>query len=171
MRFLSLDVETANPDLSTICQVGVGIFENGVLTGTWSSYVDPKDYFHWRFIEIHGITAAMVRDQPSFPAIYPELRELFENNIVVHHSPFDRTAFRKVYERYGLEDFPMRWLDSVQVARKAWKNVYGGYGLANLAQMLDIDFRHHDALEDSVACGKIVAAACRLHKCTAHDWL
>ena len=56
MKFYSLDVETANPDQSTICQIGVGMFEDGALVDTWKSYIDPQDYFHWRFIDIHGIT-------------------------------------------------------------------------------------------------------------------
>ena len=161
MRFYSLDVETANPDQSTICQIGVGVFEDGVLVDTWKSYIDPQDYFHWRFIEIHGITPKMVKRQPTFPKVYPILRQMFENNIVVHHSPFDRVAFRKVFDRYELNHFDVQWLDSVQVARKTWKGLEGGYNLANLACHLDIEFKHHDALEDAIACGRIVLAASR----------
>jgi DNA polymerase-3 subunit epsilon len=170
MKFYSLDVETANPDQSTICQIGVGVFEDGELTGTWKSYIDPQDYFHWRFIDIHGITPKMVKRQPTFPTVYPILRQMFENNIVVHHSPFDRTAFRKVFDKYGLEHFNVRWLDSVHVARKTWTNLEGGYKLDNLAWHLDITFQHHDALEDAIACGKIVAKACRHSGIGADQW-
>ena len=159
MRFYALDVETANPDHSSICQIGVGVFEDGALVDTWMSYIDPQDYFHWRFIEIHGITPKMVIRKPTFPKAYPILRQMLENNIVVHHSPFDRGAFRKAFDKYGLEPFKVKWLDSVQVARKTWKELEGGYNLANLAYCLGIDFKHHDALEDAIACGKIVAKA------------
>jgi DNA polymerase-3 subunit epsilon len=171
MRFYSLDVETANPDQSTICQIGVGIFEDGELIDTWKSYIDPQDYFHWRFIEIHGITPKMVKMKPTFPKIYPVLREMFENNIVVHHSPFDRIAFKKVFDKYDLEPFEVQWLDSVQVARKTWQDIDGGYNLANLAYHLDIEFQHHDALEDAVACGKIVINACHRLSFTIEDWI
>jgi DNA polymerase-3 subunit epsilon len=170
MRFYSLDVETANPDQSTICQIGIGIFEDGKLVDTWKSYIDPKDYFHWRFMEIHGITPKMVKGKPTFPKVYPILRQMLENNIVVHHSPFDRVAFRKVFERYGLEPFEGQWLDSVRVARKTWENLEGGYNLANLASYLDIEFQHHDALEDAIACGKIVVEANRISNLTIFDW-
>lgn len=171
MRFYSLDVETANPDQSTICQIGVGVWEDGLLVDTWKSYIDPQDYFHWRFIEIHGITAKMVKRKPTFPKVYPVLRQMFENNIVVHHSPFDRAAFRKVFDRYGLEDFDVHWLDSVKVARKTWKGLDGGYNLANLAYHLDIEFQHHDALEDAVACGKIVVEACKKSQMSLVDFI
>lgn len=170
MRFYSLDVETANPDQSTICQIGVGVFEDGELVDTWKSYIDPQDYFHWRFIDIHGITPKMVKNKPTFSLVYPILRQMFENQIVVHHSPFDRVAFRKVFDRYGLEPFDVQWLDSVQVARKTWEELEGGYNLANLAYYLDIEFQHHDALEDAIACGKIVLSACKKHACGINGW-
>jgi DNA polymerase III subunit epsilon len=163
MIFYALDVETANPDMASICQIGVGIFENDRLIDTWKSYIDPEDYFHWRFIEIHGIDREMVSGHPAFPGVYPVLREMFENNIVVHHSQFDRVAFQKVFEKYGLEPFEVQWLDSVKVARKAFGNgcLEGGYNLANLAAYLEIEFQHHDALEDALTCGKIVVHATR----------
>jgi DNA polymerase-3 subunit epsilon len=172
MRFYSLDVETANPDQSTICQIGIGIFEGGRLIATWDSYINPRSYFHWRFTEIHGINERHVVNKPAFPDVYPDLRQMFENNIVVHHSPFDRIAFQRVFDRYGLEPFHVKWLDSVKVARKAFGQgtLDGGYGLANLASYLDIDFNHHDALEDSVTCGKIVLYASKRTGIPIHQW-
>jgi DNA polymerase-3 subunit epsilon len=172
MKFYALDVETANPDQSTICQIGIGVFEDGVLVDTWKSYIDPQDYFHWRFIDIHGITPKMVMGKPTFAKVYPVLRKMFEGQIVVHHSPFDRTAFNKAYDRHGLEPFEVKWLDSVRVARKAFGDgrLEGGYNLANLAAYLDIEFLHHDALEDAIACGKIVAKACQRNRIQIHEW-
>ena len=162
MKFYSVDVETANPDQASICQIGVGVFEDGKLVDTWKSYIDPQDYFHWRFIDIHGITPKMVKRKPTLPKVYPILRQMFESNIVVHHSPFDRVAFQKAFNKYGLEHFDVQWLDSVRVAKHTWDDIDGGYNLANLAYHLNIEFQHHDALEDSFACGKIVIEACKL---------
>ena len=171
MKFYSLDVETANHDQSTICQIGVGIFEDNELVGTWKSYINPESPFHWYFTEIHGISARTVKGHPKFPRVYPELRRMFENNIVVHHSPFDRVAFRKVFARYGLEPFEVQWLDSVRVARHTWEEFDGGYNLANLDVHLGIEFQHHDALEDSITCGKIVVEASKINKIEIIKWL
>ena len=170
MKFYSLDVETANPDQSTICQIGVGVFEDGKLVDTWKAYIDPQDYFHWRFIDIHGITPKLVKGKRTFPKVYPKLRRMFENNIVVHHSPFDRIAFQKAFVRFGLEPFEVQWLDSVQVARKSWEGLDGGYNLANLASYLGIQFQHHDALEDAVACGKIFLYATERSGIGIEEW-
>jgi len=45
MRFVAIDVETANPDYSSICQIGVALFENGIITKTWATLINPEDYF------------------------------------------------------------------------------------------------------------------------------
>jgi DNA polymerase-3 subunit epsilon len=160
--FYSLDVETANTDSGSICQIGIGRFEHGELTGTWKSYIDPGEHFNHHNVRVHGIDSDMVQNAPKFYEVYGFLRRTFEHNIVVHHAPFDRVAFGKAYRKYNLEPFPVKWLDSSTVARRTWKQFSKtGYGLHNLAEFLDIKFKHHDALEDSVTAGKIVVAACR----------
>ena len=45
MDFLALDVETANPNLASICQVGLVEFANGELVKSSVWVVDPEDYF------------------------------------------------------------------------------------------------------------------------------
>ena len=40
--FVAIDVETANPNLASICQVGIAGFRDGVLAFEWKSYVDPR---------------------------------------------------------------------------------------------------------------------------------
>jgi DNA polymerase-3 subunit epsilon len=171
MRFFSLDVETANCDSSTICQIGIGKFVNGELVETWESLIDPLSSFHWSNICVHGITEDMVKGSPAFNEIYPVLRKLLSENIVVHHSPFDYHSFKNAYNRFNLKPINIKWLDSARIARHTWRQFSkSGYNLANVASHLGIEFQHHDALEDSVVAGKIVLEACRLTDRRVHDW-
>jgi DNA polymerase-3 subunit epsilon len=171
MQFYSLDVETANSDSSTICQIGIGKFVNGELVETWESLIDPQSYFHWGNVRVHGITEDMVQGAPAFSEVYPVLRQLLSGNIVVHHTPYDYQAFKRSYTRFNLVPINIRWLDSAKVVRHTWQQFSkSGYNLANVANHLGIEFRHHDALEDSVAAGKIVAEACRLTDRRINDW-
>ena len=171
-RFYSLDVETANNDSGSICQIGIGLFENGALTGTWKSYIDPEEPFLWSNIRVHGIRPEMVQDAPRFYEVYGFLRQHFEHSIVVHHAPFDRVAFGRVWAKYRLSPFPVQWLDSSRVARRTWKQFSKtGYGLRNLADHLGLTFHHHDALEDSVTAGWIVVAACLEMRVGVEEWL
>ena len=171
MNFLSLDVETANFDGASICQIGIGLFENGELVDSWESLIDPRSHFHWGNIRVHGITEEMVQGAPLFSEVYPVLRSLLSENIVVHHTPFDNLAFRKAYARFNLKPINIRWLDSSRIVRHTWEQfAKSGYNLANVANHLGIEFRHHDALEDSVAAGRIVVEACRLTGRRVNDW-
>jgi DNA polymerase-3 subunit epsilon len=54
MDFVALDVETANADSSSICQIGLATFEDGCLVDEWSTLVNPEDYFDPFNVSIHG---------------------------------------------------------------------------------------------------------------------
>jgi DNA polymerase-3 subunit epsilon len=43
MDFVAVDIETANPSMASICQVGVAGFSDGAVSFEWVSYVDPQD--------------------------------------------------------------------------------------------------------------------------------
>ena len=121
MRFFSLDVETANYDPASICQIGIGVFENRELIDTWESLIDPRSPFHWSNIRIHGITGEMVQGAPAFCEVYPILRKLLSGNIVVHHTPFDFHAFKRAFARDNLLPINIRWLDSARIVRHTWE--------------------------------------------------
>ncbi|MDX9896099.1 MAG: BRCT domain-containing protein [Desulfofustis sp.] len=46
MKFISIDVETANPDMASVCQIGIAQFTNGKLTDEWTTLINPEgDYY------------------------------------------------------------------------------------------------------------------------------
>lgn len=172
MKFYTLDVETANPDYSSICQIGIGVFDGGNIIDSWKTYVDPEDYFDGMNISIHGIDEETVKGAPKFSEIYSILQGKIEENVVVHHMPFDRVAFHRACEKYNLEPFNVKWLDSASVARRTWEQFsHKGYGLANLTDFLGIQFQHHDALEDSIAAGKVILEASKKTGFGIDEWL
>lgn len=161
MDFVAIDVETANSDLSSICQVGIAIFRSGRLSDTWSSLVDPEDEFDGWNIAIHGIDENAVSGAPKWPEVAMHLGGHLNGNVVVCHTAFDRASTSDACSKYGLRDFDCRWLDSARVVRRAWPEKFGmkGYGLKNVAKHLKIEFQHHDALEDARACGEVLCHA------------
>lgn len=160
-EYVAVDVETANADLASICQVGVAVFRGGALAETFCTYVDPQDYFDPVNVSIHGIDAASVVGAPQWAAASAEIRPLLADRVVVHHTAFDRAAFRRAAESCGSSEIPCRWLDTARVVRRAWPTKFGarGYGLGNVAKELGIEFRHHDALEDARAAGEVLLRA------------
>src|SRR5690606_1102375 len=66
MNFISIDVETANADMTSICSIGAAVFENGKLADEWYTLIEPNDYFDPIHVSIHGIEADTVRGAPTF---------------------------------------------------------------------------------------------------------
>lgn len=171
MRFSAIDVETANPNMASICQVGVAVFEDGILATEWQSLVDPEDYFDDFNSSIHGIEAHHVENAPTFSAIASEFFEILENQPVIAHTHFDRTALSQACRKNGMTIPSLQWLDSARVARRAWPQfAVKGYGLANICGHIDYEFQHHDALEDAKAAGQVLLAAIEVSQISLEDW-
>jgi DNA polymerase-3 subunit epsilon len=172
LNFVVIDVETANPDLSSICQVGVVTFADGFLKQSWSSLVNPEDYFDGMNVSIHGIDEHMVRSAPKWPMIYERLLPVLEHQIVASHTAFDRASLLRISDKHSLPYFNCSWLDTARVVRRAWPEfAQSGYGLANVASHLGITFHHHDAKEDARAAGEILLRAISDTGLTVEQWL
>jgi DNA polymerase III subunit epsilon len=160
MDFVALDVETANADMTSICQVGFARFESGVLVHEWKSYVDPEDYFDAVNVSVHGIDEDAVRGAPKLTGIAPLLCEHLTSRVIVCHTHFDRVSIHQSFLKYGICVPSCTWLDSARVARRAWQEfAHSGYGLRNLCDALGYEFVHHDALEDAKASAHVLLAA------------
>jgi hypothetical protein len=105
MDFVAIDVETANADLASICQIGLARFQNGALVEEWKSLVQPSDYFDPINVSIHGIDESMVQGAPLFPDLSPVLGGFLNGRVAVSHTHFDRSALRKSFEKR-----PRSWL-------------------------------------------------------------
>jgi DNA polymerase-3 subunit epsilon len=172
LNFVVADVETANADRSSICQVGIAEFQEGHLSNVWKSLIDPKDYFDPINVSIHGIDEEKVQFAPTWGAIYPEIKSLIDQKIVVSHTAFDRIAMQRACERNGIIMCDCRWLDSARVARRAWFDYSrSGFGLANLASHFGIVYQSHDALEDARCAGEILLRAIADSSLTIDEWL
>lgn len=172
MRFFSIDVETANPNMASICQVGVAEYQDEKLVREWVSLVDPDDYFCPVNVSIHGIDEPAVVGAPIFEEVYEQLASMLEGNVVVCHTHFDRVALTQACDLAGLTPLDVVWLDSAKVARRAWSQfAQSGYGLSSVASFIGYEFKHHDALEDAKAAGEILLAAVRHTQVSVSEWL
>jgi DNA polymerase-3 subunit epsilon len=172
MEFVALDVETANPDMSSICQIGIAGYADGSLANEWTAYVDPQDFFNAVNVSIHGINETMVRGAPTLPEVAAHLFEHLDGRVVVCHTHFDRVAIHQAFTKHGLRIPGCTWLDSARVARRAWEEfAWGGYGLSNVCEVLGYRFTHHDALEDAKASAHVLMAAIAKTGIDLKDWL
>ena len=172
MKFVALDFETANPSLDSICQIGVVVFADGCVTDAWETLVDPEDYFDGWNVSIHGIEERHVVGAPKFPEVFQRLWDLLDGQVVVHHTPFDKTALVLTFEKHQLPEISCQWLDTARVVRRAWPEFsHSGYGLKKVAKSLGIKFKHHVAQEDARAAGEILLQAISHTGLSLTDWL
>ena len=172
LTFNAIDVETANADPSSICQIGIIRVQSGVIKEQLSVLVNPEAQFNDFNVRLHGIDDIAVQDSKTLPLLESQLRRLLDGAVLVSHTGFDRRALDGAMARYGLRPIRGRWLDSAMVARRAWPDRYRRrWSLSLIAGDLGIDFRHHDAAEDARAAGEIVLRACRHRGVDIDGWL
>ena len=87
MAFHAIDVETANADSSSICEIGIVHACGGVIRAEWSTLVDPGATFN-PDTALHGIDARAVRSAPTLPQLYESLAHLLGASVVVSHTGF-----------------------------------------------------------------------------------
>jgi len=172
MEFVAIDVETANADMASLCQIGVALYRGKTLFHDWKSYIDPEDYFDEVNISIHGIDENTVKGAPTLPALAGTIHNFLDDRVSVCHTHFDRVAIQQAFERYEIRYPSCNWLDSARVARRAWEEFSRrGYGLQNVCAFLGYEFAHHDALEDAKAAAYILISAMDKTQLDLDGWL
>jgi DNA polymerase-3 subunit epsilon len=170
--FVVIDVETANYDVSSICQIGAVRFSNNEIVDEFSTLINPETFFESINVDIHGITSGDVKDSPKFSEVYDKLLAFFSDKIILTYTAFDRSSINQAISKYALNQLPNSWLDCAKVVRRFWPEfAYSGYGLKNVANFAGIKFKHHDALEDARAAGLIFTKILQDSNQSIIDWV
>jgi len=171
MDFFAIDVETANADMSSICQIGIAKFKDNKLIDEWCTLIDPEDFFDPINIYIHGITETDVEGAPKINEVAQKIYGYLDGVLTVCHTHFDRVSIGKAFEKYDIRIPEPKWLDTARVARRTWDKVsWSGYGLKNVCEIIGYEFQHHNALEDAKASGHILIAAVAKTGLGIEDW-
>lgn len=161
MNFTAIDFETANGKRNSACSLGLVKVENGVIVDSREWLISPPEmYFHPINVSIHGITEDDVSNQPSFNYIWDEVEDYLQNSMVIaHNASFDISVLRACLDTYGIPNPDFDYMCTVQISKYLWPSM-PNHKLNTLAHLFDIPLKHHDALEDTLACAKIAIKAC-----------
>jgi DNA polymerase III subunit epsilon len=164
MNFVAIDFETANASRSSPCAIGLIVVENGLVSKSQQWLIRPQDMRFDSFnIAIHGITPEMVRDEPEFDQLWPEIKPyLTEYPIVAHNASFDMSVLRKTLDLYKLKYPKTTYLCSVVLAKVTWPGL-PSYRLDCLAGHLGFELKHHDAESDARGAATIVLDSADRH--------
>jgi DNA polymerase III subunit epsilon len=155
LHFVAIDVETANNNRGSICQIAIVEFRSGDIVNEWSTLVDPDEAFFPANIDIHGIRPEHVAGHPTIRELTGEIHDRLNGRLVVSHTLFDQQSLSIACPEVA---HGLKWLDTCDAARRAWPSL-PSHRLPDLAGRLGIEFKHHDALEDARTAGKVLIAA------------
>lgn len=159
LDFTAIDFETANSSSASACAVGLARVRDGVVVQTAGWLIQPPAG-HDRFFDvntrIHGIRQEDVRDAKGWSAQFDELAAFIGDDVLVaHNAGFDVSVLRRACEATDDICPSYRYVCSLQVARRVYQ--LDSYRLPSVAAVAGfMDFAHHDAAADALACAHIM---------------
>jgi DNA polymerase-3 subunit epsilon len=151
--FVVVDLETTGGSAvyDRVMEVAAIRFENGVVQDRFERLVEPGVPIPPFVTRITGINAALVRGEPSFDSLLPELRRLFDGAVVVaHNASFDCNFLGSAFRRAGLPWDGDR-LCTLRLARRLIPGLHS-YKLDSLCAFLGFSFvQSHRAGPDAEA--------------------
>jgi DNA polymerase III epsilon subunit family exonuclease len=155
--FVVIDVETSGLDPAAGARVieiaAVRVNQAGQILDSMSTLVNPEDGntgADW----IHGITADMVQDAPTFDQVFDDLVRVMDDAIfVAHHAKFDESFVASEVQLAGAKLLTMPGICTYWLARNTVKGT-DNFKLGTLAAHFQISqVGAHSALDDA----KVVA--------------
>jgi DNA polymerase-3 subunit epsilon len=155
--FVVVDVETSGLDPAAGARVieiaAVRINQAGQIQDSMTTLINPEDGntgADW----IHGITADMVAEAPTFDQVFDDLARVMDNAIfVAHHAKFDESFVASEVQLAGAKLLTMPAICTYWLARNTVKGT-DNFKLGTLASHFEIAQESaHTALDDA----KVVA--------------
>ncbi|TWT80958.1 DNA polymerase III subunit epsilon [Planctomycetes bacterium CA13] len=182
-NFIAIDFETANRRSDSACQLAAVVVRDGEIAESKMWMIRPEPFYFSPFnIDIHGISPDQVSEQPNFAEHWDDIasfltigprqkmgaRQEEQMCLVAHNAAFDVGVLTACLKTHHLQIPEFGYTCTRSIARQTWPR-RPRFGLKPLSDWLGHTFRHHDALEDSVACAKILLAAGIQRQATSID--
>lgn len=155
-RFCVFDIETTGLEHSCkIIEIGAVIVEDGKMTETFASYINPHEHILPRITELTSITDDDVMGAPDADKVLADFYKFTKNTILVGHNAlmFDFPFLNKEGARFGIE-FTNEVVDTFPLARKYLKTK--NHKLDTVAKYFGVVNEHaHRAIHDAIATAKV----------------
>lgn len=157
LSFCALDLETTgiNPALHRIVEVAIIRFNLSGDEESFSTLVDPGMPMPHDAWGIHGISDEMVRGAPLIGDVLDEIEGFIDGSLLVAHSAaFDLSFLGAAFRNNGRAVPAMSGIDTVRLSRRAYRGL-PNHRLDTVCGHLGIDFQHHRAYPDAMACMRL----------------
>lgn len=155
--FVVFDLETTGigPKSNEIIEIGAIRIVDGVMTETFSEFVNPKRPIPYQIQELTGIKDVMVQDAETIDVLLPKFLAFCNGAVMVaHNADFDIGFITQKAKDRGIDtDFTV--IDTVSVARALLPDLKR-YKLDTVAKKLGVSLEnHHRAVDDATATAEI----------------
>ncbi|MGM9999457.1 MAG: exonuclease domain-containing protein [Candidatus Bruticola sp.] len=173
-HYTVVDVETANADRSSICQIAVQEIRGHKVVFEACSLINPQEPFDALNISIHHIEEDDVKNAPTIAQYWPQIKDHCLNTVIVaHNAVFDLSALSGALRKYGVPlPHSFSYLCNMKLAERMLpgrrrpklpgceeneKPGSRGYSLKALCCYYSLDMiKHHDAFSDTDACRRLL---------------
>ena len=156
-RFVVFDIETTGLDKNNeeITEIGAVLVENGQITKSWGTFVNPEKPIPAKISELTSITDDMVADAPKINEALPEFFRFAKGAVLVaHNAKFDTGFIKEKAKKCGLS-YDFGHLDTLMLAKCLYPDL-ANYRLNTLTKHLNVVLEnHHRAVDDAKATADI----------------
>ena len=162
--FVVFDFETTGKNYLSckIIEIGAVKVVDGVITETFSTFVNPECKISREITELTGITDDMVEHAPTFPEIISDFYKFcYGSTLIAHNIEFD-IGFLKFNTKDSGFNFSNPQIDTLALSRKYFRSLQGGvdtpknFKLGTLAEFLGVSRENaHRATDDSIMAADI----------------
>ncbi len=158
-RLLVVDFETTGSHPrqgDSIIQIGAVAIDDGQVTDSFSTLVNPGQAIPPFITQLTGITDEMVAEAPSLEEVFPRLLRLLDGRaFVAHNASFDLQFLQEALLSQGYYAFDGYVLDTVELSRLLMPT-QNSYRLGELASDLEIEHENpHQADSDAMATAQL----------------
>lgn len=153
MKLTFLDFETANRERSSVCSVGISVWENGKEIDNFYSLIKPTPYAVDRLnTNVNGLEYCHLCDAPEFEDVYSKFQKYLQGIVISHNAAFDMGCLSSILTVKRIRPPEFKYLCSLELA----KTKYDKPNLDKLAEIYGISTEnHHNALADARMLGAI----------------
>ena len=156
-----LEMTGLSPILDKIIEIAAVKLDSNGKVSYFHELINPLVPIPEYTMEFHNISNEMVRDARTLKRPLQEFIAFYGDlPIIAHNAQFDAGYLVRAHHQFNFDFSLSDVYDSVKLTRILFKkapenNKPKSFKLSDLAEYYEIDFNHHQALDDAITCMKV----------------
>ena len=168
--FVVFDLETTglnsaptSGNMDKIIEIGAYKVVDGVISESFTTFINPQKKLSEEIIRLTGITEEMVANAPTYERVMPDFFKFCDGSILVGHNiaGFDFKFVDYYCARLGYM-LERKIIDTIPLAQELL--FLSNYKLNTVADKFGIVFNHHRAIDDALVTAKIFIELIKIKK-------